>query len=105
MLFLVFGASLAWADAAGSVRWAGKSITYRAQGKTTSVSTSSDNNKCVVKIAVDSKRHEVRVTRAGVEYGGAKVALGAFKKVEVRAAGGKVRILVDGRQVLPGASQ
>jgi hypothetical protein len=86
----------------GSVTWAGKTISYQAQGKkSVNVSAKSRTDKGTVEATVDGTEYKVEITKDGVEAGGAKVALENFSKVEIRVDGDGLRVMVDGRQVLP----
>jgi hypothetical protein len=98
----------------GGVTWRGKSISHTVTGKSSVHTGSSSNDSgCTVKISVDGSTYEVTVTNAGVEYKGtketakkaAKIPLKDFTKVEVTASGGELKIVVDGKQVLPKAEK
>jgi hypothetical protein len=99
-LMLAAGAALADAEASGTITWQGKSITYKISGASAANgSSSADDDKCVLRLDLDGTKHELVVTKAGLEYQGTKVPLDSFKKVELTGDATKVRILVDGREV------
>jgi hypothetical protein len=89
-------------SASGSVTWAGKTISYQAQGKkSVNVAAKSRTDKATIEATVDGTEYKVEITKDGVEAGGAKVPLENFSKVEIRVDGDGLRVTVDGRKVLP----
>ncbi len=101
-LLLSAGVVLAEAEGSGSITWEGKSITYKISGASSaSGSSTADDDKCVLTLDIDGKKHDLVVTKTGIEYQGTKVPLDSFKTVEVTGDGTKVRIAVDGREVFP----
>jgi hypothetical protein len=104
LLFLGLTAGRSWADseAEGSANFAGRSITWKLTGEeSANVSSSANNKECVIKIDLDGKKQELRVTKTELVYQGMKIPLTAFKKMEVTGDADKVRIVVDGNQVFP----
>lgn len=102
VLVLSAATARAQSTSAGSITWDGKIIAYKiTTNNTASTSVSSSNDKCTMDMTLDGASHKLAVTKEGLEYGKKKVAVKDYKKLDVIFENGKLRVLADGKQVLP----